>query len=192
MKQILLTLSSALCFISSMYGQVITEVDKHPGYGEIYIGNYYEDISKFLLKDSINAKQVWDTTDAALEGIERIYLVDLSQPELDSFRGRKVERVEVYTSQRHNNSIENPDDHRQVVDCIRIYLKKETYDEGAFQDLVGYFYVDYGAYYEEYDYPQKGDMRYTWTGSYFAFRLSNYVGENAVNRKYDLAVYYRK
>lgn len=191
MKLFSLTLSSFLLFTLSLKGQDITDVDLHPGYGGIFVGNYYEDVKKYLLKDSITSKDVWDTTDSRIKAAERIYLADLKQPELDSFQGRKVERVEVYTSQRHNNSIENPDDHRQVVDYIKIYLHQEQYDESAFQDLVGYFYVNYGTYFEEFDYPEVGDMRYTWNGRYLVFRLSNYIGESPINRKYDLAIYYR-
>ncbi len=192
MKFYVFSLFTFLCVNFTLYSQDVTDLDLKPGYGGIFIGNYYEDVKMYLLKDSIPKKAVWDTTDSRVQSAERVFLADLSQPDLDTFWGRKVERVEVYTSQRHNNSIEDPNDHRQVVDYIKIYLKQEHYDDGAFQDLVGYFYVDYGNYMsEEYNAPQEGDMRYSWSGKYLAFRLSNYYGEIPLNRKFDLAIYYR-
>lgn len=191
MKFCVLSIAVILCFNFSLTAQEITNLDLEPGFGGIAVGNYYDDVKKYLVKDSITIKQVWDTTDWRAKKAERVFLADLSQPDLDSFQGRKVERAEVYTSQRHNNSIEDPSDHRQVVDYIKIYLKQEHYDDGAFQDLVGVFFVDYGNYSEEYDMPQKGDMRYSWSGRYFGFTLSNYYGEGVLNRSYDLAAYYR-
>lgn len=191
MKFFVSSLIATVCFNLSLCAQVTT-LDLDRGYGGIVVGDYVNDIRKLLLKDSITLRQTWDSTDSRAKVAERIYLADLKQPELDSFQGRKVERVEVYASQKHNNSIEDSSDHRQVVDYVKIYLQQEHYDDGAFQDLVGYFYVEYGQYEEEYDSPEKGDMRYTWTGQYFTFRLSNYYGEMPLNRKYDLASYYRK
>ena len=191
MKLLFLTILSFSLLTLKLNGQDITDVDRHPGYGGIYVGDYYDDVKKILLKDSITLKQTWDTTDSRAQIAERIYLADVSQADLDSFQGRKVERIEVYMSQRHNNSIEDPNDHRQVVDYIKIYLQQEHYDSGAFQDLVGYLNMEYGAYYEEYDYPEPGDMRYSWSGRYLTCRLSNYIGESPINRKFDLATYYR-